>query len=110
MNNQKLECENYVNDAGNPTGGFASAAGLAIHWQDGPLAVDGVRKEPSGAFVETVLRAAVDRLEFYQTASGGRFAHNCNEAALKDLKCALMHLEMRTKEREARGVEGSHVV
>lgn len=82
---------------------------LRIDWQDGPLVdpVTGERREPNGCFVETVIRAAVGRLEHYQA---GRFACEENAHALVDLRSALEFLDKRTAAREAQGVEGTHEV
>ena len=98
----------HFSDAnGNPSGGQTFGRGFAISWQNGPLAVDGVRKEPNGAFVEQVIEAAVDRINFYQRS---KFASPYNEAALKHLMAALEMLKTRTLDREARGVEGTHTL
>lgn len=96
----------HWNDAnGNPAGGVTQAKGFTISWQNGPLGRGNERREPNGAFVEDVIAAALDRLEFYQSSK-----FNCSENALaiQNLKLALEHLGMRTKDREARQVEGTH--
>ncbi len=100
--------ENHVDENGNPTGGNVRGVGLSIDWQDGPLGRGEDRKEPNGAFVETVIAGAKQRLEFYQTANGGKF--NCAENALTIdfLSAALEMLNSRTTKREARAVEGTH--
>lgn len=90
---------------GNPAGGVSSGKGVTISWQNGPLAVDGTRREPNGAFVETVIAMVVDRIVFYQTS---RFASGYNERALAYLHSALGELNARTADREKRGVEGTH--
>ena len=94
-------------DAGNPAGGTTSAVGVEIRWQQGPLGRGVDRKEPNGAFVETVILAAIDRLRFYQTAADGKFACQQNADAIEALALARAHLEARTREREQRGVEGT---
>ena len=99
---------NHDDANGNPAGGAVSGTGLSIFWQDGPLVVDGVRKEPNGAFVETVLAAAKQRIEYYQTAADGRFACRQNAIAITKIEEALHWLNDRTTERTARGVEGTH--
>lgn len=101
---------NFLDEHGNPTGGAVSGTGLHIDWQAGPLGRGDDRLEPNGAFVETVISAAKQRLEFYQTASEGRFACRENAIAITKLDEALMWLNKRTADREARGVEGTHVV
>jgi len=98
----------HFNDAnGNPAGGTTTGLGISISWQNGPLAVDGVRREPTGAFVEGVIAAAIDRIEYYQQS---RFASDYNARALDHLRDALAALDARTRDREQRGVEGSHAV
>jgi hypothetical protein len=95
----------HVNDAeGNPAGGVTHARGLCIVWQDGPLGRGPEQKEPNGAFVETVIRAVMDRLAYYQ---GSKFACRENAEAHRDLDRALQVLRSRTSLREARGVEGT---
>lgn len=97
---------NHFTDAnGNPAGGTTYGQGFAIGWQNGPLAVDGERKEPNGAFVEDIIEAAIDRLAFYQRS---RFACDFNAQAVKHLQAAVANLQLRTADREDRGVEGTH--
>lgn len=101
-------CSNHFSDdEGNPSGGTTYGRGFAIGWQNGPLMVDGVRDEPNGAFVEDVIKAAIGRIEFYQKS---KFASDHNAKALVSLQEAVAHLQQRTKDREARGVEGTHGV
>lgn len=102
---QEIESEHYTNPDGNPAGGHTVARGIDIHWQNGPLGRGEDRQFPNGAFVEGVIAAAIDRLEFYQR---GRFVCVQNASALYHLKAALQLLEQRTAERETRGVEGTH--
>lgn|SRR3990167_2317938 len=101
---------NEVDDAGNPTGGYAKGTGMDIMWQAGPLGRDLERIAPNGAFVETVIAAAKQRIEFYQSASKGKFACRENAVAITKLDAALMWLDKRTKDREQRQVEGTHTV
>mgnify|MGYP001576053132 CR=1 FL=1 len=88
-----------------PAGGVTSGRGFIIDWQDGPLAVDGVRREPNGAFVEDIVAAVIGRIEFYEASE---FANGYNRCALASLREAAAVLDRRTKDREARGVEGTH--
>jgi hypothetical protein len=99
---------NFVDENGNPSGGNVVGTGLAIFWQDGPLGRGADRQKPNGAFVETVIAAAKQRLEFYQTASNGKFECCENADAIAYLEMALTRLHSRTKAREARQVEGTH--
>lgn len=112
--------ENNNNEQGNPAGGSVRAPGLIIEWQDGPLGVctcplphtglhlvECARQEPNGAFVETVIEAALQRIRYYQE---GKFACRENALAITKLEEALHWLDHRTRAREARGVEGSHTV
>ncbi len=99
---------NHFNDPqGNPAGGVTEATGIQIKWQNGPLGrrEDGTRIAPNGAFVEGVIAAAVDRLEYYQRS---KFSCNDNNEAIKHLNIALEWLEARTAKREAQKVEGTH--
>lgn len=97
-----------VKDAqGRPAGGSVEGAGLSIRWQNGPLSVDGQRLPPNGAFVENVILAAASRLEHYQTSP---YATAYNDIALQHLRAAIEALQRRTREREARGVEGTYGV
>jgi len=102
-----LSCVNRVDVDGNPIGGSVHGVGLTVEWQNGALVVDGVRREKSGAFIEDLLRAVVNRLEFYQS---GKFACRDNAVALTHIETALLWLGKRTADREARGVEGTHTV
>lgn len=99
---------NDVDANGNPTGGFVNGTGLSIQWQNGPLGRDNDRQQPNGAFVETVIEAARQRLEFYQNASDHRFSCRENAIAITKLEEALLWLNKRTQDRERRQVEGTH--
>lgn len=103
----QLDCENFNDDNGNPAGGYAKGPGFSIDWQNGPL-VDpetGDRREQTGAFVEDVLRAVIQRVEYYQDS---RFNSAYNENALTAMREALSQFNARTADREDRGVEGTH--
>jgi len=90
---------------GNPAGGMVGGVGLQINWQNGPLGRGEDRKEPSGAFVETVIAAALQRIQYYQKS---RFGCHENAMAITKLEEALHWLNARTQERENREVEGTH--
>lgn len=83
---QDMDYDNTNDDNGNPAGGYVKAKGLQIEWQDGPLGRGEDRQEPNGAFVETVIGAAKQRLEYYQTS---RFACTENQTAIGYLDMAL---------------------
>lgn len=105
---QKIESLNTTDENGNPTGGSVKGVGIKIEWQNGPLGRGAERQEPNGAFVEGVIAAALQRIEWYQTASGGKFKCRENALAITKLEEALHWLEHRTRAREARAVEGTH--
>ncbi|MGE4195943.1 MAG: hypothetical protein AB7G11_02310 [Phycisphaerales bacterium] len=94
----------FTDDQGNPAGGQSYGRGFTIEWQNGPLGRGEHRQAPNGAFVEDVIGAAIDRLEYFQR---GKFACDANAEAVTYLHLALRRLEARTAEREARGVEGT---
>lgn len=100
---------NDVDENGNPAGGYVRGVGLVLDWQNGPLGRDAERKEPNGAFVETVISAVKQRIEFYQEASGGKFKCRENAMAITKLDEALLWLNKRTLDRENRKVEGTHI-
>lgn len=102
------EIENVEDTNGNPAGGLVVGTGLQIDWQNGPLGRNENRIEPNGAFVETVISAALQRIEWYQTASNGKFKCRENSIAITKLEEALLWLNKRTRDREARQVEGTH--
>lgn len=101
----KLIEEHLSDPLGRPAGGNTHGRGFDINWQHGPLMVDGQRREPNGAFVEDVIAAAIGRIEFYQESE-----FHCleNAVALGHLKAAAEALAERTRDRERRGVEGTH--
>ena len=98
------EFENHLNEDGLPAGGHVRGIGLSIDWQNGPLSVDGERKAPNGAFVETVLEAALQRIKHYQEL---KFACSENADAIVHITAALVALRSRTARREAQGIEGT---
>lgn len=99
--------EHWKDENGNPAGGVTSGRGFTISWQNGPLGRDNERKEPNGAFVEDVLDAVAQRIDFYQ---GSKFACEENSEALHHINQAAAALDRRTKTREARKIEGTHEV
>jgi len=103
--NQDIEFRNATDSDGNPTGGTVMGTGITITWQDGPLGRGKDRKEPTGAFVEGVLKAAKVRLEFYQES---KYPCQENSEALMHVNEAIRILNERTTRREKEGVEGTH--
>lgn len=100
-----VQHNNLSDEHGRPAGGFTAGRGFRIDWQDGPLVVDGERVDPNGAFVEDVLEAVRGRIAFYQASE---FACRENALALTKIEEAMHWLDHRTRDREARGVEGTH--
>jgi hypothetical protein len=103
--NQPFIAFNDVDEGNNPSGGYADGLGFHIDWQNGPLSVDGNRGQSNGAFVETIIAAAKQRIEFYQDS---KFNCDENEQAIMYLGLALNSLNARTQCRIKAGVEGTH--
>jgi hypothetical protein len=72
-----------------------------FNFQNGPINEVGV----NGLTHEVLLAILIDRLEGFQS---GAYANDFNQAALEHLQAAQQLLQARTKERMARGVEGTH--
>jgi hypothetical protein len=105
---QKLEIQHRKDEKGNPAGGSVRGVGIELDFQNGPLGLMGAeRRGQNGCFVEDLLAAAISRLEFYQST---KFKCDYNADAIMHLREAAKILEARTKERQARGVEGTHTV
>lgn len=104
MTRDNCSYHNETDQNGNPAGGWWTETGIDIEWQDGPILEAGGR---NGAFVEDVIRAAINRIEYYQ---GSKFHCVENAVALGHLRAALEVLTERTRAREDRGVEGTHTV
>lgn len=83
-----------------PTAG--NAAGVRIDFQNGPLAETG--NVPNGISQEVLLAIVEDRLLGFQA---GPYACRDNAVALTKIQEAMMWLHKRTRERMARGVEGT---
>jgi hypothetical protein len=106
MARQGFEAENNTDKHGHPAGGFVRGTGFSIDWQDGPLGRGEDRQEPNGAFVEDVIHAAIQRIQHYQDDTHFRCRENA--IALTHLETAALWLDRRTRDREDRGVEGTH--
>jgi hypothetical protein len=74
-----------------------------LSFQNGPIAVDG--NGVNGITHEALIAVLMDRLRAFQA---GPYANNYNYEALVALAHAQERLQARTKERMARGVEGTH--
>ena len=72
-----------------------------INFQNGPIQEAGV----NGISGEALLAVQIDRLRSFQA---GPFACRENATALTHLETALMWLQKRTRDRLARGVEGTN--
>lgn len=90
---QTFLAENNVDEHGRPAGGLVEGVGLRIDWQNGPLGRGMERIPPNGAFVETVLAAALQRIEHYQASE---FRCRENAIAITKIEEALMWLNSRT--------------
>ena len=109
MNDIKnCKIENNVDKDGNPAGGKVAGAGLLIEWQNGPLGRGEARVNANGAFVETVLSAVLQRIQYYQETTNGKFKCRENAIAITKIEEALLWLDKRRRDREERQVEGTH--
>jgi len=75
--------------------------GCTIKFQNGPIAEAGV----NGISNEALLAVVEDRLQGFQS---GPYACRENAVALTKLQESMMWLQKRTRDRVARGVEGTH--
>ena len=82
-------------------GGATEKRGLRIEFQNGPINEVGV----NGFSNEALLAVLIDRMRGFQS---GQFQCRENAIALTHLEEAMMWLQKRTRDRMARGVEGSH--
>lgn len=112
MHEGKWSSLHWLDVTGNPDGGITEGVGVTISWQRGPLVKkDGVGNthvvQPNGAFVETILQMAMDRLKFYQTT---KFECEENDSAIMYIEDAIKCIQIRaTKRTEAKKV-GTHEV
>jgi hypothetical protein len=122
--NASLKANNQLDDNENPTGGDVylqvtkngdtEFPALVVNWQDSPRGTgetnaDGspVLAQPNGAFVEDVLWAALQRLEFFNES---KYRDRANSLAITKIEEALQALKNRQLERSHRNVEGKHEV
>lgn len=83
-----------------PADVITDGEGLRIHFQNGPIAENGV----NGITQEVLLEIVADRLRSFQA---GPFSTKENAVALTHVETALLWLHKRTLDRMARGVEGT---
>lgn len=83
--------------------GVDGGYGPLFKFQDGPIAEVGV----NGVTHEALLAILIDRLQSFQAG-----AYSCRENAIALTKCeeALLWLGKRTRDRMARGVEGTNQI
>lgn len=81
--------------------GFGDDQMFYVKFQDGPIKGAGV----NGISNEVLLAIVEDRLLGFQS---GPYACRENAVALTKLQEAMMWLQKRTRDRAARGVEGTH--
>ena len=114
MHTQEWTNTNFVDDCGNPAGGWfkvETPAGYVLmygEWQNGPLVIDNDASDPNGVFVETLLRIGLNRVEFYQSVNEGRFACGENTEVMYHVNEAIKAMQARSKRREAAGILGTH--
>lgn len=94
------EIELFV-DPGTAVGITAVPSRWRINFQNGPVKEAGF----NGISQEALLAILIDRLRSFQS---GPFSCRDNAVALTHLEEALMWLQKRTRERLARGVEGTN--
>ena len=92
-------CHEYGIDVLNASGTPHSTQ--RISFQHGPVKEVGY----NGITNEALLTILIDRMEGFQS---GEFACDENQLALASLKGALHFLQIRTRDRIARGVEGTN--
>lgn len=117
--NPNIGATNELDENENPTGGSVDLhvtkhgddefPALIINWQDGARGEQGKDgpDDPNGAFVEDVLWAALQRLEFFNES---KYRDRANSLAITHIEQALQALKDRQLERSHRDVEGKHDV
>jgi len=119
-NSESLVQSQFLTDQnGNPTGGFTKMVAaveaddgksselvevISIQWQDGVIPPGGVQ---NGAFVEDVLEAARQRIQFFNES---KFRCRENSLAITKIEEALQWLDWRTRARLHEGVENTYGV
>lgn len=80
---------------------IGAATYATAHFQNGPVKEEGV----NGCHNEDLIAIVIDRLQSFQSSE---FACRENGIALRKLEEAMMWLNKRTADRQARGVEGTN--
>jgi acyl carrier protein len=86
-----------------PQGYHSRFSKQVIVFQNGPIAEAGV----NGITQEVLIAICIDRLECFQK---GSYACADNRDALSLLRAAQSALQRRTRDRMAKGIEGTHIV
>lgn len=94
---------NYTIRLGNISRDCAHSA-YRIKFQEGAIAEAG---GVNGISNEALVAIIIDRLRGFQS---GQFANRDNAISITHLEDALMRMQKRTRDRMARGVEGTHQV
>lgn len=115
---QQITSKHKVDENGLPAGGSTTGRGFRIDWQAGPiqlperledaLLTDEQCTGVNGAFVEGLIQAVIDRINWYQTTSDGKFKCRENALAITKLEEALHWLDHRALARAERGVLSTH--
>jgi len=98
-----IEGFDAISNLAHPVPGRCHLAHLHILFQNGPIPQAGV----NGITNEALLAIVADRLRSFQSDP---YACVDNAKALHHIEQALHYLKQRTRERMARGVEGSYAV
>ena len=107
---QKIEGTHLIDADGNPAGGVTVGVGIEISWQRGLVQRVEGRWKPNGALADTVIAVAIDRIQFFQSASGGKHKTRECALALTKLEEALHWLEAHARNLDAARFEGEHEV
>ena len=93
-------CHKYEIAWGDPPEDMSESNPTYIHFQEGPISEAGV----NGGSNEALLAIVEDRLLGFQS---GEYACRENAISLTKIQEAMMWLQKRTRDRLARGVEGT---
>lgn len=99
--NHRYEIGGMSTEGNSSRGELPAEGGVVILFQNGPIKEFGV----NGVTQEALIAICIDRLREFQK---GPFACKANQDAQQHLHDALYLLQQRTRERIARGVEGTN--